>query len=96
MNIRRFIGKFTSPIFVPLRRFVAWADQSFGTCDHRLVVVPVMNCALNLPEPEPEKVIPKKASELEVKLSKDKANMRTWDTSEDSYPEMEFLYEMEV
>jgi uncharacterized protein YggT (Ycf19 family) len=41
MNIRRTIGKITSPIFVPLRRFVAWGDQNFGTCDHRLVVVPV-------------------------------------------------------
>lgn len=94
MNIRKFIGKFTSPIFVPLRRFVAWADQSFGTCDHRLVVVPVVSCALELPEPEEE--APKKASELEIKLSKDKANMRTWDTHKDAYPEMEFLYEMEV
>lgn len=41
MKIRRMIGKITSPIFVPLRRFVAWGDQNFGTCDHRLMVVPV-------------------------------------------------------
>tara|TARA_R100000005_G_scaffold95855_1_gene79153 strand:+ start:1027 stop:1308 length:282 start_codon:yes stop_codon:yes gene_type:complete len=93
MNIRRMIGKFTSPIFVPLRRFVAWADQTFGTCDHRLMVVPVV-CEIELPEPEVEE--PKKASELEVKLSKDRANMKTWDTQKDAYPEMEFLYEMEA
>jgi len=40
MSIRRIIGKITSPIFVPLRRFVDWGDQNFGTCDHTLVVVP--------------------------------------------------------
>jgi len=40
MNIRRAIGIITSPIFVPLRRLVAWGDQNFGTCDHTLAVVP--------------------------------------------------------
>jgi hypothetical protein len=40
MNVRRAIGIITSPIFVPLRRFVAWGDQNFGTCDHTLAVVP--------------------------------------------------------
>jgi hypothetical protein len=40
MNIRRALGVITSPIFVPLRRFVAWGDQNFGTCDHTLAVVP--------------------------------------------------------
>ena len=39
MNIRKTIGKFTSPIFVPLRKLVAWGDDNFGTCDHKLVVV---------------------------------------------------------
>jgi len=39
MNLRRFVGKITSPIFVPLRKFVAWGDDNFGTCDHKLVVV---------------------------------------------------------
>jgi len=38
--MRRFIGKITSPLFVPLRRFVAWGDDKFGTCDHKMVVVP--------------------------------------------------------
>lgn len=37
--MRKIIGKITSPIFVPLRRLVAWSDDKFGTCDHKLVVV---------------------------------------------------------
>jgi len=40
MNLRKTIGIITSPIFVPLRRLVAWGDQNFGTCDHTLAVVP--------------------------------------------------------
>lgn len=39
MSIRKLIGKFTSPFFVPLRKLVAWGDNNFGTCDHKLVVV---------------------------------------------------------
>ena len=38
--MRKIIGKITSPIFVPLRKIVAWGDDNFGTCDHKLVVVP--------------------------------------------------------
>jgi hypothetical protein len=38
--MRKWIGKITSPIFVPLRKLVAWGDNNFGTCDHKLVVVP--------------------------------------------------------
>ena len=40
MSIRRIIGKITSPIFVPLRKFVVWGDENFGTCDMKLVVKP--------------------------------------------------------
>ena len=39
MGLRKAIGKITSPIFVPLRKIVAWGDQNFGTCDSTLVVV---------------------------------------------------------
>ena len=35
-GLKRAIGKFTSPIFIPLRRFVVWNDQQFGTCDMKL------------------------------------------------------------
>lgn len=38
--MREFIGKFTSPIFVPLRRLIVWSDEKLGTCDHKLVLVP--------------------------------------------------------
>jgi hypothetical protein len=83
MNIRRIIGKFTSPIFVPLRRFVAWGDQNFGTCDHRLMVVPVQ---YESEEEETEENNPPTISELQKKISKDKANMEVWDeeTPDDS------------
>jgi|TARA_R110002020_G_scaffold316555_1_gene531763 hypothetical protein len=39
MSLRKIIGKITSPIFVPLRKIVAWGDQNFGTCNATLVVV---------------------------------------------------------
>jgi hypothetical protein len=45
-------------------------DDKFGTCDHQLVLQP-RACYLELPTPEPVNQI----SELEKKLSKDKANM---------------------
>jgi len=37
--MRKLISKITSPIFVPLRRFVVWGDDKFGTCDMKLTVV---------------------------------------------------------
>ena len=40
MNFRKTIGKITSPVFVPLRRLIAWTDDKFGTCDHQLVLQP--------------------------------------------------------
>jgi hypothetical protein len=38
-GFRDMVGKITSPIFVPLRRFVVWGDKNFGTCDSRLEIV---------------------------------------------------------
>lgn len=38
MSLRRFIGYFTSPFFVPLRKLVVWGDRNFGTCDMRLTL----------------------------------------------------------
>lgn len=37
-KFRRLIGRMTSPIFVPLRRFVVWGDTRFGTCDMKLTL----------------------------------------------------------
>ena len=70
MNIRMRIGRLTSPFFVPLRRLVVWMDNKFGTCDHQLVLQP-RACYLELPESPPIQ----KISELERKVSKDKANI---------------------
>ena len=39
-DIRALIGKVTSPVFVPLRKFVVWGDKKFGTCDVRLTLEP--------------------------------------------------------
>ena len=39
-RVRFFIGRLTSPFFVPLRKLVVWGDDNFGTCDHKLTVVP--------------------------------------------------------
>jgi len=38
--MRRFLSRLTSPLFVPLRRFVVWGDAKFGTCDMKLTVEP--------------------------------------------------------
>jgi len=40
MRFRIWVGRITSPFFVPLRRFIAWADEQFGTCDHQLILQP--------------------------------------------------------
>lgn len=38
--VRKFIGKITSPFFVPLRKLVVWGDNKFGTCDMKLSLEP--------------------------------------------------------
>ncbi len=43
MNLRRWIGKLTTPIFVPLRKLVVWGDRNFGTCDMKLTLEPRWN-----------------------------------------------------
>jgi hypothetical protein len=72
MSLRKLIGRVTSPFFVPLRKFVVWGDEQFGTCDHKLSVVP-REYESKVVE---EVVVEKQASELEKKLSKDKANLQ--------------------
>ena len=39
MSLRKVFGKITNPIFVPLRKIIAWCDQNFGVCDYTFVVV---------------------------------------------------------
>lgn len=38
MSLRKLVGKFTSPIFIPLRKFIIWGDTRFGTCDMKLTL----------------------------------------------------------
>ena len=45
--MRKFLSKITSPIFVPLRRFVVWGDSKFGTCDMKLSIKPRWNNPLD-------------------------------------------------
>lgn len=66
---RRFFGKFTSPVFVPLRRFVVWNDQKFGTCDMKLTLDHRWD------EKNPQQNFDT-ISELQKKISKDNANIK--------------------
>ncbi len=74
MGLRKLIGKFTSPIFVPLRKMVVWSDNKFGTCDYKLSLEPriIQEYA------DDEVEIPvKEISELMKKVSKDRANLES-------------------
>jgi hypothetical protein len=77
MNFRRNIGKITSPVFVPLRRLIAWTDDKFGTCDHQLVLQP-RPCFVSFESESVEQI-----SELMKKVSKDKANLQGLNDSEE-------------
>ena len=69
--MRKFLSKLTSPFFVPLRRFVVWGDDKFGTCDMKLTMEPRWESPLNGFADIDEESL----SELQKKLSKDKANI---------------------
>lgn len=68
--MRRLLSKITSPIFVPLRRFVVWGDKTFGTCDMKLTLEPRWEIPIEVITDNEESL-----SELQKKLSKDKANL---------------------
>ena len=68
--MRRLLSKITSPIFVPLRRFVVWGDKTFGTCDMKLTLEPRWETPIEGFTDNEESL-----SELQKKLSKDKANL---------------------
>ena len=70
-RIRLAVGRITSPVFVPLRRLIVWLDGKVGTCDHQLVLQQ-RSCFIELDlYQEPVEQI----SELNKKLSKDRANL---------------------
>jgi hypothetical protein len=82
MGLRNIISKITSPIFVPLRRFVVWGDTKFGTCDMKLTLEPRWdNTLVGFADMDDGVVL---ASELMKKVSKDKANLETFESQNKS------------
>jgi len=74
--MRKWLGRLTSPFFVPLRRFVVWGDSKFGTCDMKLAIEPRYDDdPLRGFADIDEGIASTTISELERKLSKDKANI---------------------
>lgn len=71
--MRKLLSKITSPIFVPLRRFVVWGDKTFGTCDMKLSIEPRWESPLSGFADIDEETV--RISELKKKLSKDQANL---------------------
>jgi len=77
MGLRKIISKITSPFFVPLRRFIVWGDTKFGTCDMKLTLEPRWdNTLIGFADMDDGVVV---ASELLTKVSKDKANLETFE-----------------
>ena len=81
--MRKWLGRLTSPFFVPLRRFVVWGDKTFGTCDMKLTIEPryddnPLRGFADIDEASSQTTL----SELEKKLSKDKANIQGLGESE--------------
>jgi len=81
--MRKWLGRLTSPFFVPLRRFVVWGDRKFGTCDMKLTIEPryednPLRGFADIDEGTTQTTL----SELEKKLSKDKANIQGLGESE--------------
>ena len=82
MGLRKIIRKITSPIFVPIRKFVVWSDTKFGTCDMKLTLEPRWNDSLvGFADMDDGVVV---ASELMKKVSKDKANLETFESQNKS------------
>ncbi len=73
MSIRKSIGKLTTPIFVPLRKLVVWSDNKIGTCDMKLTIEP--RGISNLDGFADMDNNSRPLSELQKKISKDKANI---------------------
>jgi len=81
--MRKWLGRLTSPFFVPLRRFVVWGDRKFGTCDMKLTIEPryddnPLRGFADIDEGTSSTTI----SELGKKHAKEKANMQGLGESE--------------
>ena len=81
--MRKWLGRLTSPFFVPLRRFVVWGDRKFGTCDMKLTIEPRYddNPLRGFADID-EGTASMRISELGKKISKDKANIQGLGESE--------------
>ncbi len=80
--MRKWLGRLTSPFFVPLRRFIVWGDKTFGTCDMKLTLEPryqdhPLRGFADIDESTNERL-----SELQIKLSNDRANIEGLGESE--------------
>lgn len=73
MSIREKIGKLTTPLFVPLRKMVVWSDKKIGTCDMKLTLEP--RTPSDLDGFADMDYSNQTISELQKKISKDKANI---------------------
>ena len=73
MSIREKIGKLTTPLFVPLRKIVVWSDKKIGTCDMKLTLEP--RNPSDLDGFADMDYSNETISELQKKISKDKANI---------------------
>jgi hypothetical protein len=73
MSIREKIGKLTTPLFVPLRKMVVWSDKKIGTCDMKLTLEP--RNPSDLDGFADMDYSNETISELQKKISKDKANI---------------------
>jgi hypothetical protein len=80
--VRKWLGRLTSPFFVPLRRLVVWGDKTFGTCDMKLTLEPRYQDHPLRGFAEIDESSIERLSELQIKLSKDKANIEGLGESE--------------
>ena len=80
--MRKWLGRLTSPFFVPLRRLVVWGDKTFGTCDMKLTLEPRYEDHPLRGFADIDETSNQRLSELQIKLSKDKANIEGLGESE--------------
>ena len=80
--MRKRLGRLTSPFFVPLRRFIVWGDKTFGTCDMKLTLEPRYQDHPLRGFADIDESTNDRLSELQIKLSKDRANIEGLGESE--------------
>ena len=80
--MRKWLGRLTSPFFVTLRRFIVWGDKTFGTCDMKLTLEPRYQDHPLRGFADIDESTNNRLSELQIKLSKDRANIEGLGESE--------------